>query len=63
MDDNILDIKLLLLELKKEIKYKLNNSFVFIYDINIIKIINYINIIVIIFGFLFIIKIYLFQTS
>ena len=63
MDDNILDIKLLLLELKKEIKYKLNNIFVFIYDINIIKIINYINIIVIIFGFLFIIKIYLFQTS
>jgi hypothetical protein len=61
MDDNILDIKLLLLEINKEINYKLNNNFVFIYNINIIDIINYINIIVIIFGFLFII--YLFQTS
>jgi hypothetical protein len=61
MDDNILDIKLLLLEINKEINYKLNNNFVFIYNINIIDIINYINIITIIFGFLFII--YLFQTS
>lgn len=60
MEDNILDIKLLLSELKKEIKYQLNDIYKYI---NIIQIINYINIITIIFGFLFIIKNYLFQTS
>lgn len=63
MEYDIIDIKLLLSELKKEIRYKLNNSYEFICDINIIQIINYINIIIIIFGFLFIIKIYFFQTS